>query len=313
MRVDRLAPDLPAGHGVERIDVADEVAEIEQRPGLDVAGGPWADDDAGADFGGGIEGPARAAGLAIERIDRAVMAADKDRATRQRGLRARAQCVGKGERPFQLQRADIGAVEARNIRGNRVRARRIEPPAGEDRRFGAIEQRRLALAHQRAGGVCGAEPALADILRDGGFLVGGQSVAHLLHHAGDERAMDRFGRHLFEDEPLRRAVGADVVAGRADLAIDFQPGRADRGIDIVVAIAIGFGGGGRLRRFGRHRQRAGGEPQREQQKDTARAAKAVGVRHIRLLIDRLRPLSRRMFADLCGRNAERGAALQLRL
>ena len=149
------------------------------------------------------------------------MAADEYRAAGQRRLRARPLRAGKAEGPFELEPPGVRHIDPGGIGRHRMGIGGIQSPAAEHRRLAPVEPRPRSPAHVERGGGRGlAQSAPGEILRDRDLALRRNSARLHAHRARCQRAMDGFGRHVFEHPFLRRAAGGGVMAGGAALPVD---------------------------------------------------------------------------------------------
>ncbi len=110
MVVDMGRPHRVAGADVHRMNIGARIAEIGAPAGLILA-----DDDRCTHRRAGVDLPIGAAGLGVERIDLAALAAEKYPASHHCRLRVGARGAGNAERPFQLQAWNVGGRELRHV------------------------------------------------------------------------------------------------------------------------------------------------------------------------------------------------------
>ena len=207
MVVELGLPDQLAGHRIERIGARQNVAKIEPL-------GRRVRDDCAAHFGRGPEAPSGAAAIQIERVNGAVMAADKHRPPADGGLRARANGRRVGHRPFELQCPHLVFGQPRNAGG--CEAAVVVTPTDPRRRRCQIKSGVAGIAHRwlLRGFVVGQRCAY-QILGNLEPLVVRQLGGLLLHDPAVHRRKNGIRRHHFEPHLLRRFGHAAIVAACA--------------------------------------------------------------------------------------------------
>ena len=104
--------------------------------------------DGRAHGGGRLKKPVDAARSGAERIDVAALAADKDTASGDGGLRVSSHITGKTESPFEFQTGHFGSGEARHRAILKARVRRVHAPAVPERSSQRVgEVTRCGAAH----------------------------------------------------------------------------------------------------------------------------------------------------------------------
>ncbi len=81
-----IAPDQKSGHRIDRVDIADDIAEVQQRLGVLVRRRPWGSNDAGAHFGGGMKLPAQTTAGPIQCINAGILSSQVNRSAGERRL-----------------------------------------------------------------------------------------------------------------------------------------------------------------------------------------------------------------------------------
>ena len=223
VRVDAGLPEQPTGARIERIGIAVEVTEPQARCSRRVTRRPRLERRTGAYLGIGLEGPAHTAGLEIERVHRAVLTTDIDRAGTNRRLRARARRPGEGERPRKAQARHIRGGEPGAVGGHMAGTLERHPPTGERRRTGRIEggSRGSATRHRGRGiDQGGTTQELGELAA----FRGAQGGTLRLHHPRFQRGQDRSGADHLEFHRMGRPGDAALVTGGAVLLVERRRG-----------------------------------------------------------------------------------------
>ena len=212
-----ISPDQRSVQGIQGIQIADQVAEVDQhalaRP---IAG---TDNDARAHFGHGLKAPAHAARALVQRKHAAVLTAHKQRVAHNGRLRARAKRIGVSKGPLQLQ---IG-----QRRGGKCRDRLVEvapvvqfyAPAADIRARARVRRaRRLRTGRRRQRAARGRRRAAGEVGNQGATLGAAERLGVARHHAALQGAQHGARGHNGEQAFGRRSgCGAVVAAGAVGL------------------------------------------------------------------------------------------------
>ncbi len=214
MVVDLGLPHELARAGVQRIGLGLDVAEEHQGPPADLA-----QHRRRAHPAVGLERPARAARLRIDRIDHAGVGAHIELAARQGGLGVDLRGRRQAERPLQLQPLQPRLVEP--LAGPRLVAAvdHAIAPAVPVVGTGGRRLGRSARAGHGRGRARAARGHLApaEVLGDAPLLVVRQALGHWGHRPAGQGAVDALGAELAQRVAVRRAGLRMVVAGGAGL------------------------------------------------------------------------------------------------
>ncbi len=219
VRIDARLPQLLAAARVERVGVAVEVGDPQARPRIAVAAAPGFEHRTRAYLRFCREAPAHAAGVEIERIDGAVLAADIQRAAADGRLRAGAGGAGKRERPFDREPRHVPLTQARGARVDVARVLGCHAPASKRGRPRGVELGAGAAALRRAQLRIGRRDRAAEEVGQRTTLGWRQRRCLRLHDARLHRAQDRCCAQHLELDRVRRARHATFVAGGAVILV----------------------------------------------------------------------------------------------
>ena len=214
-------PALVAAGDVDRVDVGEGVAEVDQRL---ARAGVRPDRGSGADAAVGLEDPVDAAAVGVEGVDEPVAAADEDAPADDARLRAGGRDAGEAERPLERQPRHVVDVQAGRV--GRLEACVPQPGApAVPRRTGeriASDRRRAvgALGDDLERIAVGAGGPSRDVLGDRAPFGRGERRTLAAHGERAECDLDVLGSALPEHLARREARHGALVAAGAVLPVD---------------------------------------------------------------------------------------------
>ena len=225
MRIDVVPPEEVPGDRIHRVDVADEVAEINARTGAHIAAVPRGNDDSRAHLRQRVELPSQTTAALLQRVNAAILAAHVDRAAGERRLRGHPNRALDTERPFQAQVSDVRGAQAGRASIHVARIGGIESPAGKRRRSTEIELRRRALTTGRQQFGVGRHARAGKKLHDRRFFFVVEPLSLDAHGTRSQRAVDRSRCHQLQQVGIRRAGASMLMTRRADFVEYLLPAR----------------------------------------------------------------------------------------
>ena len=176
----------------------------------------------------GFERPVNAAGVGVERIDLARVAAGEDAPSHHGGLRVGLARAGEAEGPLQLQLRHLLRAQARHVRGLHAAIGGHPHPSRSNKGRRTAYRKPARARHSALLGRFVAAESLAAGDEHGhrARLRGRERLALFRHLAGGQRRQDALGSEQAQREKLRRAAHAFIVALRAMLLVDRRSGAA---------------------------------------------------------------------------------------
>ena len=217
-------PQRTSGRRVERVDESLLVGEVRRVRALTGAAGTRGDGDRRANAAVCGEGPDDASARGVERVHRAVLAADEQPSAGDRRLRPRRRRVGKAEGPLEMQSRDVCGGDA-GLCG-RLEMRVLErgaPPVPHRHRRDVANRRPPAAETCRDAGDGSAQRSSGEKFSKRAPFVAAERKALIPHRPGRERVEDRLRRAAVQRVFRRRARVVAAVT-RAAGAIEQRCG-----------------------------------------------------------------------------------------